>query len=100
MQVQDFCNQMEKQLTTFEESVGQIEAKLDAGGTKVKQQILPVVGDIKNLLTELKAQKDRLEKECPSDWSDEKTRMEDLVGQIGSHIDRTWTDISQGNIGG
>jgi len=100
MPVQDFCDQMEKQLNTFEKSLGQIEAKLDAGGTAVKQQILPMVGDIKNLITELKAQKDRLENECPTDWSEEKTRMEDLVGQIGSHIDRTWTEIPAGDVGG
>jgi hypothetical protein len=100
MQMQDFCDQMEKQLVTFEESLGKIEAKLDAGGTKVKQQILPVVGDLKNLMTELKVQIDRLEKECPSDWSDEKNRMEDLVGQIGSHVNRAWTEISPGNVGG
>jgi hypothetical protein len=100
MQMQDFCEQMEKQMDTFEASLGKIEAKLDAGGTEAKQQILPVVGDIKNLMTELRAQKDRLEKECPTDWSDEKTKMEGLVGQIGSHIDRTWTDLSQGDVGG
>ncbi|MFO7964342.1 MAG: hypothetical protein R6U50_10510 [Desulfobacterales bacterium] len=100
MQVQDFCSQMEKQLETFQESISRIEKALDAGGTQAKQQILPVVGDIKNLLTELSVQKERLEKECPSDWSDEKSNMEDLVGRIGSHIDRTWTEISQGNIGG
>jgi DNA repair exonuclease SbcCD ATPase subunit len=100
MQMQDFCEQMEKQIETYRASLSQIEAKLDAGGTQVKQQILPVVGDIKNLLAELNAQKDRLEKECPTEWSDEKSRMEDLVGQIGSHIDRTWGDISQGDIGG
>jgi hypothetical protein len=45
-------------------------------------------------------EKGRLEKECPTDWSAEKSRMEDLVGQIASHIDRTWTDISQGDVGG
>lgn len=100
MQVQDFCNQMEKQLKTFEAAVAGIEKKLDAGGTNVKQKILPLVGDIKNLLTELKLQKERIERECPSDWSDEKSGMEDLVGQIGSHIDRTQVQISQGNIGG
>ena len=100
MQVQDFCGQMEKQLITFEESLAKIEAKLDAGGTAVKQQILPVVGDIKNLITELRAQKNRLEKECPADWSDDKSRMEDLVGQIGSHMDRMWTELPQGDVGG
>ena len=100
MQVQDFCSQMEKQLDTFKEAITQIEKKLDEGGTAVKQDILPVVGDVKNLLTELSLQKDRLEKECPSDWSEEKTRMEGLVGEVGSHVDRMWTEISQGNVGG
>ena len=100
MQMQDFCSQMETQLKTFEESLGKIESELDAGGTHAKQQILPVVGDIKNLITELKAQKDRLENECPTDWSDEKSKMEDLVGQIGSHVNRAWTEIPQGDIGG
>jgi hypothetical protein len=100
MTMQDFCDQMEKQLTSFEESVTKIEEKLDAGGTQAKQQILPVVGDIKNLITELKLQKERLQKECPTDWSNEKTKMEGLVGQIGSHIDRTWAEIPPGNVGG
>ena len=100
MQMQDFCNQMEEQLKSFEESLGKIESKLDAGGTKVKQEILPVVGDVKNLMTELKVQKDRLENECPTHWSDEKTRMEDLVGQIGSHINRAWTDLPPSDVGG
>lgn len=100
MQVQDFCNQMEKQLGAFKESLGQIEDKLDSGGTEVKQKILPIVGDIKNLMTELKVQKDRLEKECPSDWSDEKSKMEDLVGQIGSHVDQAWQELPPGEVGG
>jgi hypothetical protein len=100
MQLQDFCSQMEKQLVAFKESLGQIEARLDSGGTEVKQQILPVVGDIKNLMTELEAQKERLEKECPSDWSDDKSRMEDLVGQIGSHVDQAWKELPAGEVGG
>ena len=100
MQIQDFCSQMEQQLISFEQSLKKIAEKLDVGGTMAKQQILPIVGDIKNLLTELSLQKGRLETECPTDWSDEKTKMEDLVGQIGSHVDRAWADIPQGEIGG
>ena len=100
MQVQDFCNQMEDQLHTYQQSLDKIESRLDAGGTEAKQQILPIVGDIKNLMTELKAQKDQLEKECPTEWSEEKSKMEDLVGQVGSHVDRAWQELPQGNVGG
>jgi len=100
MEVQDFCTQMEKQLGTFKDSLSKIEKQLDAGGTESKQRILAVVGDIKQLMTELSLQKERLEKECPSDWSDDKTRMEDLVGRIRSDIDRTWTELSLGDVGG
>lgn len=100
MQVKDFCNQMEEQLNKYETALQKIESNLDAGGTAAKQKILPIVGDVKNLMTELKAQKDRLEKECPTDWSDEKSKMEDLVGQIGSHVDRAWRELPQGNVGG
>ena len=100
MQMHECCEQMEKQLTTYEDSLARIEARLDAGGTEIKQQILPVVGDIKNLVTELKVQKERLEKECPTEWSDDKSKMEDLVGQIGSHMDRAWAELPPGVVGG
>ena len=98
--MQDFCKQMEKQVDIFNESIRDIEAKLDAGGTEVKQKILPIVGDIKNLVTQLSLQKERLENECPTNWSDEKTQMEDLVGEIGSSVDRAWAELPQGNVGG
>ncbi|MCF8050848.1 MAG: hypothetical protein K9L59_06390 [Desulfobacterales bacterium] len=100
MDVQDFCKQMEQQLVTFEQQLGSIENELDSRGTKAKERILPVVGDVKNLMTELKLQKDRLEKECPSEWSDDKNKMEDLVGSIGSNIDRAKGQLSQGDVGG
>ena len=100
MAIQDFCNQMQQQLNAFEQEISHIEAKLDAGGTRVKEGILPVVGDIKNLMTELKAQKERLETECPSDWSEDKSRMEGIAGEIGSSIDRAKHQLPQGDIGG
>ena len=100
MNVQDFCDQMSTQLKAFEEAVDKIDKAMDAGGTEAKQKALPAVGDIKNLLTELRLQKEKLEKECPSEWSDEKTAMDDLVGQIGSHIDRAWMELPGGDVGG
>ena len=93
MQVQDFCRQMKQQIETFRESVSKIEQKLDAGGTAAKGRILPIVGDIKQLVMELSIENARLDEECPSDWSGDKSRMEGLMGRIGSQIDQIWSDI-------
>jgi hypothetical protein len=56
------------------------------------------VGVIKILLTELKLHEEHLEKECPSDWSNVKIRMDDLVGQIESNVDRFWEEFPKGSI--
>lgn len=100
MDSNDFCEQMERQLVTFAQQLGKIEAELDIKGTEYKQKILPVVGDVKNLMEELKLQKEKLKTECPSDWSEEKNNMEGLVGEIGSNIDRAWKELPQGDVGG
>ncbi len=100
MQVKDFCQEMERQVTAIEERLSAIDQRLDQGGTAAKHRILPIVGDIKNLVTELKIQKKRLETECPQNWEPDKSRLEDMVHEIGSKVDRTWTQLSQGNVGG
>jgi hypothetical protein len=42
----------------------------------------------------------KLETECPSDWSPIKDELDDLFGTIGSSVDRAWRDLSPGEVGG
>jgi hypothetical protein len=42
----------------------------------------------------------KLETECPSDWSPMKNELDDLFGTIGSSVDRAWRDLSPGEVGG
>jgi hypothetical protein len=42
----------------------------------------------------------KLETECPSDWSPMKNELDDLFGTIGSSVDRAWRDLSPGDVGG
>jgi hypothetical protein len=42
----------------------------------------------------------KLETECPSDWSPIKNELDDLFGTIGSSVDRAWRDLAPGEVGG
>jgi hypothetical protein len=42
----------------------------------------------------------KLETECPSDWSPMKNEPDDLFGAIGSSFDLAWRDLSPGEVRG
>jgi hypothetical protein len=42
----------------------------------------------------------KLETECPSDRSSLKNELDDLLGAIGSSVDRAWRNLSPGEVGG
>jgi hypothetical protein len=78
--------------------VDKINHILEKSENHSKEKIIPIVEIIRILLTELMLHEERLEKECPSDWSYAKKKMDDLVGQIESSVDRFWDEIPKGFI--
>ena len=42
----------------------------------------------------------KLETDCPSDWSPMKNELDDLFATIGSSFDRAWRDLTPGEVGG
>ena len=42
----------------------------------------------------------KVETDCPSDWSPIKGELDDLFGTIGSSVDRAWRDLFLGEVGG
>jgi len=41
----------------------------------------------------------KLETDCPSDWTAMENELDDLFGIIGSSVDRAWRDLTPGEVG-
>jgi hypothetical protein len=80
------------EVTGWKEKLEAMKKVADGYGTEQKEKILPLIN------AQMRVQK--LETECPSDWSPMKNELDDLFGTIGSSVDRAWRDLSPGEVGG
>jgi hypothetical protein len=100
MQIQTYCKAMLAEVTGWKEKLEAMKKVADSYGTKQKERILPLIGQLEQEVVNAQMRVQQLETECPSDWSPIKNELDDLFGTIGSHVDRTWCDLSPGDVGG
>ena len=100
MQVQDYCKAMRAEVTAWKEKLEAMKKVADSYGTDQKEKILPLVGQLEQEVATAQMRVEKLETECPSDWSPMKNELDDLFGTIGSSVDRAWRDLSPGEVGG
>ena len=100
MQVQDYCKAMLAEVTAWKEKLEAMKKVADTYGTAQKEKVLPLIGQLEQEVTSAQMRVDQLEKECPSDWSPLKNELDDLFGTIGSSVNRTWRELSPGEVGG
>jgi hypothetical protein len=100
MQVQDYCKAMLAEVTAWKEKLEAMKKVADSYGTEQKEKILPLVGQLEQEVVTAQMRVQKLETECPSDWSPMKNELDDLFGTIGSSVDRAWRDLSPGEVGG
>ena len=100
MQVQDYCKAMLAEVTGWKEKLEAMKKVSDSYGTEQKEKILPLIGQLEQEVANAQMRVQKLETECPSDWSPMKNELDDLFGTIGSSVDRAWRDLSPGEVGG
>ena len=76
MNVNDFCQGMENEMTAWKAKLYDVTRKLDGLGSAEKEKILPNVQDLNMLLDDMVQRVHQLRTECPSDWSPVKTELE------------------------
>ncbi len=81
MDVMDFCNGLEMELTAWKAKLYDMNNKIDRLGSSEKERALGNFGDLKIALAELEERIHRLKTECPSEWSPQKREIDD------SHVD-------------
>ena len=77
MDVQDYCKGMETEMTAWKAKLYDVMRKVDNLGTAEREKVLPNIEDLHMLLEEMSDRVEKLKTECPSDWSPEKTEIEE-----------------------
>lgn len=81
MDVQDFCNGMEAELTAWKAKMFDVVARADKLPTGEKEKVWTYFGDVKMIIQDLEDKIQRLKHECPSEWSPQKEEIEE------AHVD-------------
>lgn len=100
MEVKDYCKAMLAEVSAWKEKLEAMKKTADSYGSAKKERVLPLIGQLNQEVTAAQARVDQLNKECPSDWSPLKNELDDLFGTVGSSVDRAWSDIGAGTLGG
>lgn len=91
MDVKDFCQDMENEMTAWKAKFYDVMRKVDRLGSAEKERVLTNIEDLHILLQEMTDRVDQLRSECPSNWSPIKKDIEqgtvDMRGKYEETMD-------------
>jgi hypothetical protein len=94
MEVKDYCKAMLAEVSAWKAKLDAMKKTADGFGSAQKEKVLPLIGQLEQEVVSAQLRVDKLENECPSDWSPMKNELDDLFGTIGSKLDRSFSDMS------
>jgi len=100
MDIRDYCNAMSTELTTWKARVYDVVRKLDKLSSGEKEKSASEVRDLHIIVEELVDRIDKLEKECPTEWSPIKSDIESKFVHLRRQWESVWDTISGADIGG
>jgi hypothetical protein len=75
MELKDYCSNMAVELTAWKAKMYDIARKLDKMPTGDKEKVVPEVYELHALIEELSDRIQRLQRECPTQWSPDEIEM-------------------------
>jgi len=93
MDVKDYCGAMSTELMAWKAKMYDITRRLDKMGTAEREKILSQVEDMHILVTEMGDRIDKLNRECPADWSPIKKEIDDAHVDMRSKFEDTMAFI-------
>ncbi|MFO8084977.1 MAG: hypothetical protein R6U27_11730 [Desulfobacterales bacterium] len=89
MELKDYCKGVQMELTTWKARLYDINRKIEKLPGVARDKILGNIGDLNNLLTEMEERIDKLETECPTEWSPVKKELDDAHVDMRSKYEET-----------
>ena len=94
MDVMDYCNTLEQDLTVWKAKIYDIIRALDKAPSSEKTKMDATMHDLQNVVDNIDSGIKKLEKECPADWGPEKIEMEKRFKELKSKCEIAWADVS------
>ena len=95
MDVMDYCNGLEMELTAWKAKLYDTMRKFDKLGSAEREKVLPNIEDLHMLLEELSGRVETLKTECPTDWSPIKQEIEQGTIDMRGKYEDTMEAIGQ-----
>ena len=95
MDVKDYCQAMESEITSWKAKLYDVMRKIEKLGTAERQKMLANIQDLNIYLDEMTSRVEQLRNECPADWSPIKKEVEQGVVDMRGKYDETLEAIGK-----
>lgn len=95
MDVKDYCGSMSTELMAWKAKMYDITRSLDKLGSADKEKVLSQVEDMHILVTEMGDRIDKLNRECPSEWSPDKNAIDNAHTDMRAKYESTMEFIGK-----
>jgi hypothetical protein len=100
MELQDYCNNVQIELTGWKAKVDDVMRKLDKVDTGDKGNIVSLINDIHIIVEGLSDRISQLERECPTEWAPEREAIQNKLQALDYKWDEVWQRVAGGDVGG
>jgi predicted nuclease with TOPRIM domain len=95
MNVKDYCNGVEIELTAWKAKLYDLTRKVDKLGSKEREKVLQNIEDLHILVTEMGDRIEQLKNECPTEWSPQKKDIDGAIVDMRGKYEETMEFIGK-----
>ena len=89
MDVKAYCDNIGAELNSWKVKLYDVIRKTESLSAGEKEKVAPLVRDLNSMVDDLNARLETLEKECPSEWSQDEAAIDDTLSRMGGK----WKDV-------
>jgi hypothetical protein len=82
MDVRDYCNRMDKQLSGWKDYIGEVTQATNRLPAGQRQALAPMIDRLQPLLKAIDSELELLKTSCPADWSPQRRSVDDNLREL------------------
>ncbi len=100
MEVKDYCESLTAELIGWKARMYDVVRTLDKMSTGEMEKFVPEVYEIHAIIEELNDRIERLERECPTQWTPEEIEMNEKSAVLRLKLEKVAENVLPSDIGG